>query len=707
MNRKIVLLVVVAAFLTSLLSASPASAEFEAPQRSAWGLAGPETTSNAIRNFSALGWTVEESNGYMYVGGKFQNVTNGNQTASQPNLARFSLSGVWDPTFTPTVARPILSITNTPDGNLLVGGEQNIFNGQDVGSLTKIDPATGAVVPGWGLKLTGSTNVVREVTIEADGWGYAVGSFTFARYGGVATPVTNIVRFNPTTGQPDTSWTPSLNGGGWDVSVSRVNNSVYIAGWFTQAAGASVLGAVGISTSNDTTVTWDDFPGNHPNNAGTWYRQYGIEATEQGHVWVAGEQHAVWVLDEQNNYALIKNHITNCHLTLQNGDCTRRGGEFQEIERIGDRIYVTCHCWGHHATGDGPDPIGYARLDLLAPGEAVITGSVSGIVAYNVATGDRDQGFNPYMAGDIGGFGVAQASDGCLWTTGGFNAVGNPAAGPQTPGRDLVRLCDGGGQVQLEAPASCSWVLDGATIDVSWPAANGATDYVIRRSVNGGTQHWRGKVSGLSFRDTNTSGNIVYYVESKSRNTSSSRTQCSFGGNNNPLEAPQSCSAVEANGSIDVTWPAANGATDYIVRRSVNGGTQHWRGKVSGLSFKDTSRSGTLAYYVESKSISGESSTRTQCSFDANPITPQPVASCTATVGANPNTVAISWPSVAEASRYVIYREVNAGNRFWRGAVDAPAISFNDTLRDGNIEYFVAAKFGNTFTPAVACSPVV
>ncbi|MEM7295369.1 MAG: hypothetical protein AAF330_01890, partial [Pseudomonadota bacterium] len=34
------------------------------------------------------------------------------------------------------------------------------------------------------------------------------------------------------------------------------------------------------------------------------------------------------------------------------------------------------------------------------------TGSVSSTIAYDARTGVRDQSFNPYMAGDIGGWGV-------------------------------------------------------------------------------------------------------------------------------------------------------------------------------------------------------------------------------------------------------------------------------------------------------------
>ncbi len=619
MRKVTIFLTAIATVVASTFFASPASAEFEPPQRSAWGLAGPESTSNSVATFSALGFSVEESNGFMFVGGKFQNVTNGAQSVNQPNFARFDLNGVWDSGFTPAVSRPVLSIADSPDGGLFLGGEVRTYNGANVGSLTKINPQTGNIWPGWNLKVTGGTNVVREVTIEEDGWAYAVGTFKDVRYNGVVTPVTNIFRFNPATGEPDTTWLPVVTGGSiWDVSVSKTNNSVYVAGWYDSVAG-STRAAVGIDANDATVLTWDSFENNQSARV-----QYGVEATEFGHVWVVGEQHGVWVHDENANYEVIKDHVTNCHSAIQGG-CNRRGGAYQEIERVGNRIYATCHCWGYHATGSGPNPQPY-------PGNLVntdnnpnweLTGSVSGIVAYDVATGERDQSFNPYMAGDIGGFGIAQASDGCLWTTGGYNAVGNPADGPQTPGRDLVRLCDEG--------------------DVE------------------------------------------------------------------PLEAPATCAAVENGANIDVSWPAANGAAEYIIRRSVNGGTQHWQGRVSGTTFTNNNRAGTLQYYVESKSAAGELSSRTACSFeeDNNNQDPTPVASCSATANAAGTQATVTWPAVDGATKYVVYRTVNNSPQYWQGAVDAPAVSFSNGLRAGEIEYFVSAKFGNEFTTAVACTPVL
>ena len=51
----------------------------------------------------------------------------------------------------------------------------------------------------------------------------------------------------------------------------------------------------------------------------------------------------------------------------------------------------------------------------------------------------------------------------------------------------------------------------------------------------------------------------------------------------------------------------------------------------------------------------------------------------------------------------MIYREVDGGNRFWRGRTDDP--SFSETLRRGGTEYFVQGKVDNVFSEFTTCEP--
>ncbi len=98
------------------------------------------------------------------------------------------------------------------------------------------------------------------------------------------------------------------------------------------------------------------------------------------------------------------------------------------------------------------------------------------------------------------------------------------------------------------------------------------------------------------------------------------------------LLPPTSCSVVASATSNTVTWPAAVGASDYVVSRSVDGGPIYWRGRVSGLSFVDSTRSGRLQYYVASRSANGTRSAQTACTsgrpFVTNVVAVGDMATC-------------------------------------------------------------------------------
>ena len=416
--------------------------------------------------------------------------------------------------------------------------------------------------------------------------------------------------------------------------------------------------------------------------------------------------------------ALVISHVTSYDSRYQDSSA-RRGGDYQVVELIGDRLYAGCHCWGSHSSAPGPTPIPYSSN--LANSGGTHTGAVSAVVAYDAITGARVQSFDPYMAGDLGAFGLLGASDGCLWIAGGINAVGQPGA--QIPGRDLVRLCDEAGPATppVPAPASCVATIAGDTVSVTWDEVDEAVDYVIYRSVDGGPLSWRGRVTSQPFTDTNRDASLVYHVAARDiAEIKSALTECATDIVVEPpqgLDPPASCTAVISGDDITVRWDAVGAAAEYIVYRSVDGGTQYWRGVSATTSFADTNRDGQLTYYVASKAADGERSDRREC--QTTDVTPPPepvdideVASCDVVVdpGGAP-TATVTWPAIAPPDAgdpdpvYVIYRSVDGGAEFWRGRADTT--SFTDDLRSGDIAYFVEVKVGNDRSDRTACQPVI
>lgn len=712
-NRVVVLLMLVAlagvaSGVATVALTRPSAAELQGEQQAPWGLAS-FGESRTVDNFDSLGWALEEVGGSIFTGGNFLDVTNGAATRSQPYLAAFDVTtGAHDASFGPHVGGPVLALERADDGGLFVGGEMDTWNGQQVGAFVKIDPATGNLWPGWNTRIYGDTSVVRNISLEPDGWLYVVGTFSTASDDGTPKSVTNVVRMDPGTGDIDWTWLPQIPGGGawqvnggiWGVSTSRITDTVYFAGWFD----VDGKPAIGLSTTDASVVTWDGFEMNYP----CCGRMYDVEATEHGTVFFVGEQHAAYVYDENDSMALKISHVTSYDSRYQ-ASTARRGGDYQRIERVGNRLYATCHCWGSHSSMNGPSVQPYSSDLALGPGTH--TGTVSGVVAYNARTGAHVTTFAPYMAGDVGGWGVVGAPDGCLWMTGGFNAIGDPGA--QRPGRDLVRLCDENHDVAapVDPPASCTATISGDSVLVGWDGVDAAAAYVIYRSVDDGNVTWRGRTTAESFTDTNRDAVLVYSV--KARNDAGDKSDavtCATEVAVVPPEVPQgpaSCTATVVEGVVTVEWPAVANAVEYVIYRNVDGGNQFWRGRTTELSFTDTNRAGVLTYYVGAKNQALERSERTECEPTAveppDPVGVSTVAACVSTPSVDGTQIEVGWDAADEiGAEYVVYRAVDGGNQFWRGRVTS--LTFMDTGRDGTIEYYVAVKVGGQQSDRIACT---
>lgn len=716
-------LIIALALVAPLTVLAPASAEIEPPQATSWGLATEGATNNLDR-WDALGWATEQVGGTMLVGGKFLEVTNGSQNIAQPWIAAFDAgTGQFLPWWRPESGGAVLAIENSPDGGVFVGGEMSTWDGAPIGALVKIDPATGDRIGSFPTRVYGGNSVVRDIRLEADGWLYVVGNFTTASDGGNPQPVQGAVRMNPVTGAIDWNWLPAVeNGGVWGVSVSPNRNEVYLAGWFRSVDGqANTDGFVGVSNTTGTVLrNRSTIPYNTCVNPCTSnFRLYDVIATEFGDVWVIGEQHALFILGE-SDLELDLMHWTGCDLTQQ-ADCVRRGGEFQELERVGNRIYGAGHFWGSHRTDE--QVIIHSIQGQTPTGRA--SGRISAVGAYDVVTGERDQSFNPYMSGDAGGFAVAVATDGCLWMAGGINQVGE--IGNQVPARDLVRLCDAGGpgpdpspNPDAPTPTSCAATVDGTQVSLSWAVPEFATDVVVYRSIDNGGSFWRARVPapGTSFAEGAVDGSVnSYEVRARYETGSlSSPAPCS------PVidltappaadaAPPASCSATNTGIDASISWAASPDAVDYRVLRSIDGGPSFWRGRVAATSFDDSLRANGLhAYEVQARGASGVWSTSTNCApvldpADGGLADVEAPASCSSSNSGVDAT--ITWAASADATDYRILRSVDGGTAFWRGRV--AATSFDDTLRTSGLHaYEVQARgVSGVWSVSTSCGPAL
>ena len=705
-----VLVVAIAMVSTAIVGAGPAQAELVEPPSSEWGLV-VDNGSATMGSWDALGYAVEYSSGLVITGGKFRDVTNGSTTITQPWLAAFDASTQeFQSWWTPTLDGTVLALEASSDGGLFVGGEFGDWEGSTIGALQKIDPTTGEVWPGWNSRVYGGTSVVRDIRLEHDGWLYVVGTFTTATDGNGPQAVTNAIRMNPVTGAIDWAWDPSPNGSVWGVSASHTSSEVYLAGWFTELNGdAGARGFAGVSPTGDILHDRSTIGYNTCVNCTQYYRLYDVVATAQGDVWVGGEQHALFVLDEATNLDMEYMHYTNYDTAHPTPG--RWGGEYQEIELVGDRIYATCHCWGSHLSDS-------ELIMHSSTPTGTWTGEISALAAYDVVTLERIQGFDPYMSGESGGFGIVGTPDGCVWLTGGINTFGVP--GNQSSARDLVRFCDEAGAGTIPdplptgpAPLSCTATNPtGNQIELTFDQPEGATDIIVEREIDGdGDFNWRGKVAapGTTFQETGVEGSLnSYRVKAKYPvGQFSAPVNCDPAINlagPQPPPAPAVCSASAAGLAATVTWDAVGGATDYRVYRSVNGGNTYWRGVTQTTSFSESLNAGSSHHYSVQAKTNGVWSVSTDCTPDLVGDVPvsQPPAVCSASAAGLAATV--TWDAVGGATDYRVYRSVNGGNTYWRGVTQTT--SFSESLNAGSSHHYsVQAKTNGVWSVSTDCTP--
>lgn len=556
----------------------------------------------------------------MFVGGNFLTVHNGSRGGTQNYLASFDAdTGVWQSWFRPEVNGAVYSLQASPDGGLFVGGEFSRWNGQSTGGLVKIDPTTGELWPGWVPTVTGGRALVFDMKIEADGQLYVVGEFTAVSSAAGAVAAGGAIRMNPASGAVDGSWTPRLAGGAaWGISRSRTLGVTYLVGQFRSVNGdTSAEGFVGVSDTGAVTVSASIIEENNcaAGNLATCHWMYDVEATEFGNVWVAGIEHSLRVFDEADGYSLIRHHYTACNPEL-NAICSPGawfGGDYQEIERVGDRIYASCHCWNDHYSDDKTiihtEPTGtHSTVDSLA--------------AYDPSSTDRVASFRPYLSGRAGAWAIhGNTSDGCLWATGGFTSSGQPQA--TSAARDLIRLCDEGGAGPVAqpdpgppGPASCTATLSGSTMSLEWPKGNGVTKTIIERQVtSGGSFFWRAAPSGdtTTFSEAVPNSTTLYRISfTYYAGQQSAPVICGSGG---PPQPATSCVAVATSTDrIEVSWTAGANAANYRVYRSENRGATTEHGSVASTSFVGAATAGRhYTYAVAAVGVNGEASAATPC----------------------------------------------------------------------------------------------
>ncbi len=419
--RRIVSLAAALLLLVGLVVgvAAPASAAVVSGVVQVDGVAGlaPESTTQIAANI----WDLETVGNTVYAAGRFTSVYDRSSGLyeAQPFLAAYDgTTGDWIEWWRPALDGPVYSIEALADGRILIGGEFTKVNGvANTGGVALLDSTTGLVDSSFSIDtMYTSSSVIRDIFVdEANGWAYLAGDI--ARISGgsggiVDTQFTNIARVALATGQPDASWKPLVAGGStWTVAVSGNGSRVHIGGGFASVNGVAdteTLATVDAATGA-TLVGWNHglpvTPASQWPNGGNIFD---MDVYNDTTLYVAGAEKFYAKMDAATGVVDVLESVSN---------------DTQNVEIIGDTVYIGCHCQTNDA-----------------------------IRVIDAATGLQTLGATTGMISAAGGWAATQTPDGCVWGGGDFSQAPN-AAQTLVPVKAMFKLCEAGGPIAHAVPS--------------------------------------------------------------------------------------------------------------------------------------------------------------------------------------------------------------------------------------------------------------
>ncbi len=601
-GRKIVATVVI---LVGVLSwAVPSGAEIDSFGEKTWGVYGlaTGTQTDAIQNQV---WAIEQIDNRIYVGGRFLEVRKNKSSpaTSQPFIAAFDANtGEFVSSFRPAFDGAVYSLQASPDGSkLFVGGEFGQVNGDtEARALVALDPISGAVDTSWRSKarnVGGARGII--YSIDTNGRHLYVGG-RFDSLGGGPRQLhrtTGAGRLSLTTGEADQSFTVSATGGAvWGIAIAPDSSKVYLAGHQTAVDGDPRGGYYSVlSASNGKLIP------SLSNYVGNSSRQYGQDVVAVGNlVFWGGSEHVVNVYNATTGQ-LVRKHSSD------------RGGDFQDLEVVGNRVYASCHCYTNH----------WADIDWWAAGRPPAAAAPAGVsvnplkyvAAYSATSAAYIGSFQlDVSAKRAGVWAIHGSPDGCLWVGGDLTRVTMENGNNRSLG-GFTKFCDSANLVDSQAPTTPAQLTqtrqEKAKVVLRWKASSdnvGVAKYEVRR--NGqlvGTKD-AGRPATYWFTDRSLSPATSYNyqviaVDAAGNRSPAARVSASTSGDA-VISAPAGLrSTLQTKERIVLNWNKVSGASSYVIERSIGGGAFSQVGTKSNRWFTDRSVSSGTTYRYRVRAV--------------------------------------------------------------------------------------------------------
>ena len=275
------------------------------------------------------------------------------------------------------------------------------------------------------------------------------------------------------------------------------------------------------------------------------------------------------------------------------------------------------------------------------------------------------------------------------------NASGTSDASPElstvtVPGNPALTAAPGDGFVAL-----------------GWPAVQGATLYdVFQSASSGGTYNGIGSTAKVTFNVTVPNGTTAYFrIDAHNASgTSGLSNPASATPSAGLPNAPVLTAAVAGNGQVTLSWTAsATGAaaTGFKVYRSTTPGI--YGGALAAPTASPyidmTAANGTKYDYVV-RATNGVGDGPASNELSATPVAPLAAPVVTA-VGLN-GAIRLTWPAVARATGYNVYKASVPGGPYGAPLAQPTAATYSDIVanRSGLFYYVVRATTATETSPA-------
>jgi hypothetical protein len=424
------------------------------------GVVGLRTQGDSEPQVNAQVLAFAEWNNRIYVGGKFASVQRGAGAPlqQQPYLAAFDrATGAWIDTFRPRLDGTVWDMAVTDTGLLIVGGQFTNANGvAGTSALVALDPATGAVVPGWRASVTlDGADIrpkVRALDVH-DGWVYIGGRFDRITGGpdAVRARVGNLGRVTVSDGRPSTStFAPVVDGSVTDLDAT--SDRVYAAGNIDGVNGTTRSSVVVLRPADGTPVSGLEPIVQTSRDPRNHYMQ-GVLAVG-GDVWVNGSQHTTQVY-RRNDMRLTRSFVSEPH------------GDGQALAHVNGHVYSGSHA--NRRTYLYSDVVSWP---LIEPGSR--TDAMAWVGAWDAWTKDYVPDWVPDMGSreGEGAWELFVDSRRCLWVGGDVNR-GSTVNGVVRYASGFARLCPVD-DVPPTTPGSPTRSVGAGGVRLGWTASTDA-----------------------------------------------------------------------------------------------------------------------------------------------------------------------------------------------------------------------------------------